>query len=191
MREKISMIVFIIILGTVLTTILVAVDNYTAPLIAHNEDIKQKTSILKTFKIPYNKDDIEQTFLNNVTIQEEADLSYYISKDGAFAFLFAGSGLWGPIEGVISMNRDMKTVKGIVIIRQEETPGLGSRIAEREYLDRFGDKMFTPNLKMVSEGKSNESNEIDSITGATMSCKAFIAILNDQYKHFSAKLSGD
>ena len=191
MRDKISMIAFIVILGTILTTALVAVDNYTAPIIARNEDIKRKGSILKAFEILYNEDEIEKAFIDNVKVLGKGDRSYYVSKDGTIAFLFRGAGLWVPIEGVLSMNRDMKTISSIEIMRQEETPGLGGRIAEREYLDRFGDKMFAPNLKMVPEGRSNKNNEIDGITGATMSCNVFIAILNDQYKQYSALISGE
>lgn len=191
MKEKILIIVFIVILGSILTTVLVAVDNYTAPIIAHNEEIKRKVTILKAFGIPYEKDKIEQVFLENVKVQGQGEKTYYISKDGAIAFLFTGTGLWGPIEGVLSMKQDMKTISGIEIIRQEETPGLGSRITERSFLDRFKSKMFAPNLKMVPEGQSKENNEIDAITGATLTSGALIAILNDQYKQFSAIISGE
>lgn len=191
MKEKVAMIIFIVILGTILTTALVAVDNYTAPIIAHNEDIKQKGSILKALEIMYKEDEIEHAFLDNVNVKGAGDRSYYIAKDGTVAFLIRGAGLWGPIEGVLSMAQDIKTISRIEIIRQEETPGLGSRIAERMYLDRFKGKVFAPDLKMVPEGRSSKNNEIDSITGATMSCNAFIAILNDQYTLFSAVTRGE
>jgi Na+-transporting NADH:ubiquinone oxidoreductase subunit C len=106
-------------------------------------------------------------------------------------FLFAGSGLWGPIEGVLAMDEDLKVIKRVEIMHQEETPGLGGRIAERAFLDRFDEKSFKPQLELVSEGQSAETNEIDSITGATMSCEAFIGILNDHYEQFSMIVSGE
>ncbi|MGA1869485.1 MAG: FMN-binding protein [bacterium] len=191
MKEKLSMIIFIVILGTILTTALVAVDNYTAPIIARNEDMKQKESILKAFEIFHTRDDIEKVFRESVTVKEIGQGSYYISKNRTIAFLIKGAGLWGPIEGVLSMKQDMKTISRLEIIRQEETPGLGSRIAERGYLDAYKNKMFAPYLEMVPEGRSSRNNEIDSITGATMSCKAFTIILNNQYKQFKALISGE
>jgi Na+-transporting NADH:ubiquinone oxidoreductase subunit C len=191
MKGKISMIIFIVILGSILTTALVAVENYTAPLIERNAELKRKASILNTFGIPYQEDDIEQVFLDHIRGRGRDEAKYYVSKDEMFAFVFTGSGLWGPIEGVLSLKQDLKSISRVEIMRQEETPGLGGRIAERTFLDRFNDKMFVPHLEMVPEGKSQENNEIDSITGATMSSEAFITILNTQYEQFSEIVAGE
>ena len=75
------------------------------------------------------------------------------------------------------MNPDLVSISGLTIMQQEETPGLGSRIGEAEYLGDFIGKRFTPTLEMVSPGKGGGENQIDSISGATMSSKAFVDIL--------------
>ena len=191
MKDKVRMVVFIVILGSIFTTTLVAVDNYTAPIIARNEELKRKASILKAFVIPYKEEEIEQIFLENVTVKGEDEKSYYVSQDGTIAFLFTGSGLWGPIKGALAMNQDMKTISRVEIIYQEETPGLGSRIIEEAFLNRFKDKTFAPHLKMLPEGQAKGNDEIDGITGATMSSEALIAILNNQYEQFSVMISGE
>ena len=108
-----------------------------------------------------------------------------------FLFLYKGSGLWGPIEGVLAMDEDMHYIKRVEILHQEETPGLGGRIAEQAFLDRFIEKTFTPQLDLVPEGKGNADNEIDSITGATLSSEAFVDILNNYYEQFSEIVSGE
>ncbi len=186
------MIVFIIVLGTILTTSLVGVDTYTRPIIEKNEESKRKASILQAFEIPYyKKETIEDVFLENIRGRGSGEKKYYVSKDGMIAFLFTGTGLWGPIEGVLAMDADMKFIKRVEILHQEETPGLGGRIAERAFLTRFNGKMFTPQLNLVPEGKSSAANEIDSITGATMSSEAFIGILNEHYEQFSVIVSGE
>ena len=79
---------------------------------------------------------------------------------------------------------DMKTIKGITIIHQEETPGLGGRIAETDFLDRFKAKKVLPKLIIQPPGKASRNNEVDGITGATLSCKAFEAILNSEIKKY-------
>ena len=94
------------------------------------------------------------------------------------AFAYAGSGLWGPINGIVALNPDLSTLKGVTILHQEETPGLGSRITEQAYLDTFRGKDFTSGLKLTPPGKAKAANEIDAITGATLSPKAFLQILN-------------
>jgi len=185
MKGKASMFVFIIVLGTILTTLLVAVDSYTKPMIDRNAELKRKTTILQAFEIPYDAETIEQAFADNIRGRGTGGEKYYLSKDDTVAFIFGGSGLWGPITGVLAMNPDMQEIQRIVIMHQEETPGLGSRIAERDFLDRFTTKVFGTGLMLVPEGKSNSNSEIDGITGATMSSEALIGILNEDYVQFN------
>ncbi|MBD3305343.1 FMN-binding protein [candidate division KSB3 bacterium] len=190
-KKIVPMLGFILLLGILLTTTLVAVDSFTAPMIQRNEEIKRKTTILKAFNIDYTEENLDQVFPEQITMKGSAGQRYYVSDDGRFAFIFTGAGLWGPIEGVLSMEKDVRTIYNIELIRQEETPGLGSRIAERDFLNRFQEKQFSPELAMVPEGQSDAQNEVDSITGATMSSKALIEILNQQYEQFSNTVSGE
>ena len=55
---------------------------------------------------------------------------------------------------------------------------MGSRITEPAYLAQFVGKRITNGLVLVQPGRSTADNEIDSITGATMTSDAFIHILN-------------
>ncbi len=191
MKGKASMFVFIIVLGTVLTTLLVGIDSYTKPIIERNAELKRKATILQAFEIPHDAETIEQAFADNIRGRGTGEEKYYLSKDDTLAFIFEGNGLWGPITGVMAMNRDMQKIQRIVIMHQEETPGLGSRIAEREFLDRFTAKAFGAGLLLVPEGKSSSNSEIDGITGATMSSEALIGILNEDYAQFSLIVAGE
>ena len=47
---------------------------------------------------------------------------------------------------------DLKTIKGIAITHQEETPGLGGRIAEPEFLQSFTAKGLQPELRILAPG---------------------------------------
>ena len=193
MREKIFMIIFVLILGSILTTALVAVDGFTTPYIEKNSLLKLKTSVLNSFDIPHGStaEEVEAIFSENIEVREKGERNYYVSRENDIAFQFTGAGLWGPITGVISLRPDVTTIKKITVIHQEETPGLGGRIAEQQYLSGFADKIFSPALVMVPEGKSSENTEIDAITGATMSSNAFIEILNSQYRDFSRAVQGE
>ena len=194
MKEKILMIVFVLILGSILTTALVAVDDFTAPFIERNSVLKLKSSVLRSLDIPFNPEDTidtEGVFSENIEVKKRAEKSIYISKGKNIAFQFSGAGLWGPITGIMALQPDVKTIKKIVVIHQEETPGLGGRIAEQIYLDGFVDKTFSPDLKLVPEGKSGLDNEIDAIAGATMSSNAFVEILNDQFEKYRSTIQGE
>ncbi|HUV08501.1 MAG TPA: FMN-binding protein [Spirochaetia bacterium] len=193
MKEKILMIVFILVLGTLLTSALIAVDYYTLPYIEKNEAQKQKVSVLVAFAVPIDEksESIEDVFAENVEVTQRGERTFYISKNGEIAFQFSGSGLWGPITGVLALGPDVKTIKRIVIMHQEETPGLGSRIAEKSYLDGYNGKTFSPLLRLMQPGRGTQADEVDAIAGATMSSNAFVQILNSQMKEFSSAFKGE
>lgn len=191
MKEKISMIIFILVLGNILTLILVSVNYYTKPIIVKNEIMKLRMRILGALNISHTKSNEEKIFFENIDIKEKNGKKFYFSKKNDLAFEFSGAGLWGPIEGVIALMKDMQSIKGLTIIRQEETPGLGGRIAEIEYLDKFKNKKFFPELKLLPPGDAKKENEIDSITGATMTSEAFLKIINKEYKKYVSLIKGE
>ena len=74
---------------------------------------------------------------------------------------------------------DGSEISGVTIIHQEETPGLGGRIAEAEFLGVFpGISLDTP-MEVVAPGKAADEFQIDSITGATLSTVVFVDLLNE------------
>jgi Na+-transporting NADH:ubiquinone oxidoreductase subunit C len=113
---------------------------------------------------------------------ERDDLLFYYDESDAVAFEFHGPGLWGLISGVIGMENDRNTIRNIKIVHQEETPGLGGRIAESEYLQQFRSKRIYPKLIFVPEGSAELQNQVDAITGATGTSKAFEKLLNETFE---------
>jgi Na+-transporting NADH:ubiquinone oxidoreductase subunit C len=186
MNEKVKMIVFVLVLGSVLTTALVSVNALTKPLVDKNRERKLHKSVLDAFGIEFTKDRIDQVFEANVETRTRDDKDFYVTRNGEVAFVISGSGVWGPIEGAFAVMPDLKTIKGITIIHQKETPGLGGRIAEAEFLDRFKNKKILPELLILPPGKASGENQVDGITGATLSCKAFEEILNTEAKKYLA-----
>jgi len=185
MKEKLLMVVFVLVLGSVLSTALVSVDKYTAPLIEKNKTRKLHLSILKALDVTFSEDKVDEAFEENVVTKKQAETNFYIAKAGGdIAFEVKGSGLWGPIHGVIALKSNLESIKGITLIHQEETPGLGGRIGESDFLDKFKSKMVSPPLIIQSPGKATEKNEVDGITGATLSCKAFEQILNSEIEKY-------
>jgi Na+-transporting NADH:ubiquinone oxidoreductase subunit C len=178
MKDKIMMLVFVLVLGTVLTGILVAVNWYTTPVISRNEQRETQAGVLRALGIPFAEGEEERVFAGSVQTRQAGGRTYYVAGGEGIAFPYSGSGLWGPISGIVALNPDLQTLKGVTILHQEETPGLGSRITEASYLDQFRGKDFGSGLKLVPPGKADAADEIDAITGATLSPKAFLDILN-------------
>jgi len=189
MKDRLSVIAFVLILGTILTTALVIANDFTAPIIEKNQELKLKSSVLDAFGIDYSKNDLEETFSQNIQILKKNKLAFYIYQNKGVAFEFSGKGLWGPIRGILALQPELERIKGIKIIHQEETPGLGGRIGEEEYLNKFENKKLIPSIKILSPDKVNKDNEVDAITGATLSCNAFEQILNNEYQKYKPLIS--
>lgn len=177
-------------MGTVSSALLVGVNSLTAKQIAMNEELKLKSSVLDVLEIAYQKEDALGLFDTKVKVIEKDAKKFYRGPDDAVAFEFQGPGLWGPIHGIASINSDLKTIRTLKILHQEETPGLGARITEKEYLGQFKNKEFVPQLIFMPEGKAKANNEVDAVTGATLTSKALERLLNETIQKNIAILRG-
>ena len=93
---------------------------------------------------------------------------YEAELDGeiiGYAAIAEGVGFGGRIKLVVGIKTD-GTVERVFIISHLETPGLGARITEEEFLNQFGGKRLGE-LRLRRDG-----GEIDAITGATISSRA-------------------
>lgn len=188
MKAALRIIIFVIVMGTVSGGLLVGLNAFTAKQIAKNEELKLKSAVLDVLEIPYVKDNIQEIFQENVEVLNKEKLTFYRGKDNASAFEFSGPGLWGPIQGLASINPDFRTIRTIKILHQEETPGLGARIATWEFLRQFRNKEVIPKLIFMPQGKARLNNEVDAITGATGSSRALEKLLNETIQRNIAML---
>ena len=87
-----------------------------------------------------------------------------------------GAGLWGPLWGWVSINKDGETVYGTFFNHESETAGLGARIKEQWFQDLFkGKKIYQDGkvaLGVYKQGKAPATlpaeNYVDAVTGATL-----------------------
>lgn len=196
MIDRIKMIAFVLVLGAVLTTALVSVDAFTAPYIRANQKKKLQESILKAAEIEFEPATLEQAFSEQIKAMDYPDAlqplgatddnkkRFYLTQAAEVMFEYRGSGIQDEIYGVISFEPDLETIKGITIVSQKETPGLGGRIEEAEFLARFKQKKVFPRFRIRPPGKASGDNEIDGLTGATLSCNALEALLNKEIQKY-------
>ncbi|AUD63900.1 hypothetical protein BK010_09980 [Tenericutes bacterium MO-XQ] len=186
MNQNLKMMIFVVILGLVTSALLLGANALTEDRIELNKEAKLKSAILDGFDIEYNFTNIHDVFDDTITILEEDGYTFYVNDlTGSVAYRFEGSGLWGPIIGILTLEDDFETIVRITILEQEETPGLGGVVAERPYLDNYVGVKMTPSIDVTKEG-ATEPNQVDAITGATGTSNAFEIILNDNYDAYSA-----
>lgn len=134
----------------------------------------------------FNISTSEQTALiKNGAPKEELRLPVFVADlpDGSQAYIFSayGAGLWGPIWGWVSLKTDLSTVVGVKFDHSGETPGLGAEIATPKFAGQFtGKEMFTEgeftSIAIVKGGaKEGSTNEVDAISGGTITSKALDA----------------
>ncbi len=67
---------------------------------------------------------------------------------------------------------------GLAILESLETPGLGDKIEKDEaFINSFFDLLAEPEIICAKQRK--EANQVDSISGATISSKAVVRIINE------------
>ena len=86
------------------------------------------------------------------------------------------------------MPRDKKVV-GMEILESRETPGLGDKIyKDADFVAEFSDLSIEPEIVAVKKGTGTLDNHVDAITGATISAKAVVRIINETHVAWAEQL---
>ena len=126
---------------------------------------------------------------------EQTAGAYTLRKNGtieAYALPIEGQGFWAPIKAVIGIKSDTKTITGLVIYEQRETPGLGAEIATKEFTQQFENLVLSVNDKPISfrrPGEKLQQGQVHAITGATQTSIRFEKIVNDNLNQWREKLN--
>lgn len=182
------------VLGAACALLLTGVASFTAPYRNANADADRKRNILAVLQVSFPKNvsskGLVDIFETNVREEESDNLEIYRYVPGTdsdsketVAVHFEGPGLWGPIKGFLALDTDMRTIRGITFYEQEETPGLGGEIASDWFRKAFVDKKIVdasgkPGIVIKGGGQKNAVNEVDAISGATMTCDKVEELLN-------------
>ncbi len=98
-------------------------------------------------------------------------------------------GFHGPIDFVVGISKDDK-VTGMKVLSHNETPGLGAKITEDKFMQRFKDKPATDYLEAVKV-TPNKDNEVEAISGATTSSKASVSAVNEAITFYLESIKGE
>jgi electron transport complex protein RnfG len=96
----------------------------------------------------------------------------------------SGQGFADKIELLVGLEADRDHLTGIYVIDQKETPGLGDFIQGQDFRGRFSGKPTGVPLRVVKNG-ADSPEEIDAITGATISSESVVEIVNRTVESFA------
>ncbi|MDR7870840.1 MAG: FMN-binding protein [Tissierellaceae bacterium] len=201
MKQKsfIYPIVFMSVITAIFTFVLAYLNYSTADRIEFLQDTDLRKKLLYVFDIPTPSDDpedIEAVF--NKHIQEdkstEPPIYYTVENDKitGYAIPADGAGLWGSIDAYVGISSDYTKILGLEFIQHSETPGLGGRISEPEFLEQFrGLDISSPiNGEYIIYNPAPGGN-IDAISGATLTSQSVSALLNIDIQNFLAERKGE
>lgn len=89
----------------------------------------------------------------------------------------SGQGYADKIELLVGVNADADLISGLFILDQKETPGLGNKVAGEGWRNQFIGKPADHRLVVTKAGAS-KPEEIDAVTGATISSRSVVQIIN-------------
>ena len=114
------------------------------------------------------------------------------AKPIGVAFKTEGSGFQGNVSIMVGVQPDFKSITGMKVLEQIETPGLGTKIVEDPsnkenkfwFPEQFVGVNIEPNIVALKNQTPQNDNEIQAISGATISSKAVVRILNENIGNF-------
>ena len=170
-----------------------------------NVALETKQQILKSVKLGQDAEtaDDKATYIEGLYDKHIAEtkvtsgaeeLTLYIctieSGEKLYIIPVHGTGLWGPVWGYVALKSDFNTIYGATYDHKGETPGLGAEIATPEFTKQFeGKQIFTngefKSILVVKGGADTGStNEVDAISGGTITSKAVEDMLFKSIGHY-------
>ncbi|MDF2593871.1 MAG: RnfABCDGE type electron transport complex subunit [Clostridia bacterium] len=171
MKESLKLGAILFFITAICVGLLGFVNTMTTPIIAHNKEVSEQAAMKELIA---DADD----FTKVEDIEDEKITELYVANGGGQAIgtvvKMMPNGYGGPITVLIGLNTEGQ-IKGVKILSHAETPGLGANATADSFLGQFIQK--TPPLAVVKS--TPKDNEIEAITGATITSSAVAESVND------------
>lgn len=173
MKTVIHMIITLTFIGVIAGGLLSIVNGWADPQIRANQKAETERAIflVNPDGKSYETLDSPQLEIYKVFDDNKSLLGYSIANEG--------NGFQGKIRMMIGLSADLSTITSIEILDQVETPGLGTKVTEDPFRKQFIGLQTTPMIIWIKGAEPTQPNQIEAITGATISSKAVVAIMND------------
>jgi len=149
--------------------------------------LERKTKAVKMVLPAFDNNPIEEV-LRMTSHADRDSLELYPAYQqqkfvGAAVTGYSEKGYSGLVKILVGFN-EKGAIEGIEVLEQKETPGLGTKMKNKSFLNQF--KQQDPenfNLKVTKDG-----GDVDAITGATISTRAFSEAAQLAYEAYQSFL---
>ena len=181
-----NMFVALFVICVVAGGVLGLVYNATKDPIAAAETAK-RTEAIKNVLPEFNE--LKETKVKSA--MEDIDIPFYLAYNADSTFIgaavetFTNKGFSGNVSLMVGILAD-GTINNISVLQHAETPGLGSKMTEPSFKDQFNNKNAASfNFKVKKDG-----GDVDAITAATISSRAFCDAVNRALSTFENNKGG-
>ena len=180
MNNSVKMVLALTITAVVMGGGLAGFYKFVEPKIEENRLIEEKRAIMAVV------DGIADYEIIEVEVEGKRGpeiLQLFRGVDGegklvGYAFGAKGPGFAGIITMMVGLNIDLKHLSGMKVLDQIETPGLGNKIVKEKFDGQFRGLAIEPKIEYIKNKKPVKPNQIQAITGATISSVAVVDALN-------------
>jgi len=161
----------ILVLATICLVVSGAIafmNDITLPVISAANAERTKATMIEIIPDAPDFEPIESDILPP-TIQ----IAYRATDDSGYIFIVASSGFGGNMRVICGIDADGNIIE-VRTLQHSETKGLGDYIEKRSFTGQFDGR------------DSSGLAEIDSVTGATITFKAFIHAVEDAFEAFES-----
>lgn len=173
MKTVIHMIATLSIIGIIAGGLLAYVNGWATPLIEANKKAETEKAIFLVHPEGKSYEAVPNAGFEIYKVLDDT------KKVIGYSLVYEGNGFQGKIRIMLGLNEDMKKLSMYEVLEQSETPGLGTKILEDPFKKQFNGLVAEPNIAWVKGKAPSKPNEIQTITGATISSKSLVAIINE------------
>lgn len=163
------------------TAIVSYANNLTTPVIAerrHKDIILGYTQVLP-----------QAVNLEEVAAPPDSMITGIIrsEKDGqpnGYIYTVAPDGYSGQILLMVGISHPQAAISGVKILQQTETPGLGAKCTDPDFLSQFTGKPLKK--KLVVKKTAKKEREVQAITASTITSNAVVRGINEARRHYFA-----
>ncbi len=173
MNKVIQILLTLTVIGIAAGGVLALVNTWAEPKIAANQkrETEQAVYLVQKQGKAYEEVKMPEGELFKVYDAQKNPVGY--------SFVYEGNGFQGKIRLMIGIEPGLDKITSIEILEQTETPGLGTRVTEAPYKDQYNGLTVGSGISWVKGKKPTAPNEIQAITGATISSKSVVEIVNE------------
>lgn len=184
MKLVIKMLVTLSVIGVVSGALLSQISGWASPKIAEHRRAATEKAIYEVHPEAKSYKKVENIDLEVYQVFDENN------NPSGYALPYEGNGFQGKIRLMVGVDNQLKNTTGLKILEQVETPGLGTKVTEKPYTNQFKNLLSEPEIDWVKGKAPSKPNEIQAITGATISSKSVVFILNDGIKKLRSQIGG-